>query len=125
MKIFLLFSAIILFGCTTTKYVPVENVKIDSIYVTKVQRDSIFERDSVFVAVKADTVFFSRVQYRYRDRIVHDTISVQCSDTITKVIEVEKSLSYWQQKKIQMSEVILCLAPLLAGVFVFRKLLSQ
>ena len=122
MKIFLLFSAIILFGCTTTKYVPVENVKIDSIYVTKVQRDSIFERDSVFVAVKADTVFFSRVQYRYRDRIVRDTISVQCSDTITKVIEVEKSLSYWQQKKIQVAEVILCLAPLLAGVIIFRKL---
>ena len=122
MKIFLLFSAIILVGCTTTKYVPVENVKVDSIYVAKIERDSIFERDSVFVAVKADTVFFSRVQYRYRDRIVHDTISVQCSDTITKVIEVEKSLSYWQQKKIQMSEVILCLAPLLAGVIIFRKL---
>ena len=122
MKIFLLFSAIILVGCTTTKYVPVENVKVDSIYVAKIERDSIFERDSVFVAVKADTVFFSRVQYRYRDRIVRDTISVQRSDTITKVIEVEKSLSYWQQKKIQMSEVILCLAPLLAGVIIFRKL---
>ena len=122
MKIFLLFSAIILVGCTTTKYVPVENVKVDSIYVAKIERDSIFERDSVFVAVKADTVFFSRVQYRYRDRIVHDTISVQCSDTITKVIEVEKSLSYWQQKKIQVAEVILCLAPLLAGVIIFRKL---
>ena len=122
MKIFLLFSAIILVGCTTTKYVPVENVKVDSIYVAKIKRDSIFERDSVFVAVKADTVFFSRVQYRYRDRIVHDTISVQRSDTIMKVIEVEKSLSYWQQKKIQMSEAIFWLAPLLAGVFVFRKL---
>ena len=122
MKIFLLFSAIILVGCTTTKYVPVENVKVDSIYVAKIERDSIFERDSVFVAVKADTVFFSRVQYRYRDRIVHDTISVQRSDTIMKVIEVEKSLSYWQQKKIQVAEIILCLAPLLAGVFVFRKL---
>ena len=122
MKIFLLFSAIILVGCTTTKYVPVENVKVDSIYVAKIERDSIYERDSVFVAVKADTVFFSRVQYRYRDRIVRDTISVQRSDTITKVIEVEKSLSYWQQKKIQMSEVILCLAPLLAGVIIFRKL---
>ena len=122
MKIFILFSAIILVGCTTTKYVPVENVKVDSIYVAKIERDSIFERDSVFVAVKADTVFFSRVQYRYRDRIVHDTISVQCSDTVTKVIEVEKSLSYWQQKKIQMAEAIFWLAPLLAGVFVFRKL---
>ena len=119
---FILLSAVILVACTTTKYIPVESVKVDSVYVAKAQRDSIFERDSVYVAVKADTVFFSRVQYRYRDRIVHDTISVQCSDTITKVIEVEKSLSYWQQKKIQMSEVILCLAPLLAGVFVFRKL---
>ena len=122
MKIFLLLFAIILAGCTATKYVPVESVRVDSIYVTKVHRDSIFERDSVFMAVKSDTVFISRVQYRYRDRIVRDTISVLHSDTVTKVVEVEKGLSYWQQKKLQIAEVILLLVPLLAGVFVFRKL---
>lgn len=122
MKIFLLLSAFIFAACTTTKYVPVESVKVDSVYAAKAQRDSIFERDSVYVAVKADTVFFSRVQYRYRDRIVRDTVNVLSVDTITKIVEVEKRLTFWQQKKMQFGTVAMWLLPLLVGVFLFRKL---
>lgn len=122
MKMFILLSAVILVACTTTKYVPVESVKVDSVYVAKAQRDSIFERDSVYVAVKADTVFFSRVQYRYRDRILRDTICVLSIDTISKIVEVEKRLTFWQQKKMQFGTVAIWLLPLLVGVFLFRKL---
>ena len=122
MKIFLLLSAFIFAACNTTKYVPVESVKVDSVYVAKAQRDSIFERDSVFVAVKADTVFFSRVQYRYRDRIVRDTVNILSIDTISKIVEVEKRLTFWQQKKLQLGTIAMWLLPLLAGVFLFRKL---
>lgn len=122
MKMFLLLSAVILAACTTTKYVPVESVKVDSVYVAKAQRDSIFERDSVYVAVKADTVFFSRVQYRYRDRILRDTVCVLSIDTISKIVEVEKRLTFWQQKKMQFGTVAMWLLPLLVGVFLFRKL---
>lgn len=122
MKMFILVSAVILVACTTTKYVPVESVKVDSVYVAKAQRDSIFERDSVYVAVKADTVFFSRVQYRYRDRILRDTVCVLSIDTISKIVEVEKRLTFWQQKKLQLGTIAMWLLPLLAGVFLFRKL---
>lgn len=122
MKMFLLLSAVILAACTTTKYVPVESVKVDSVYVAKAQRDSIFERDSVYVAVKADTVFFSRVQYRYRDRILRDTVCVLSIDTISKIVEVEKRLTFWQQKKMQFGTVAMWLLPLLVAVFLFRKL---
>ncbi|MBQ2367107.1 MAG: hypothetical protein II296_02175 [Bacteroidaceae bacterium] len=122
MKMFILLSAVILVACTTTKYVPIESVKVDSVYVAKAQRDSIFERDSVYVAVKADTVFFSRVQYRYRDRILRDTVCVLSIDTISKIVEVEKRLTFWQQKKMQFGTVAMWLLPLLVGVFLFRKL---
>lgn len=122
MKMFILLSAVILAACTTTKYVPVESVKVDSVYVAKAQRDSIFERDSVYVVVKADTVFFSRVQYRYRDRILRDTVCVLSIDTISKIVEVEKRLTFWQQKKMQFGTVAMWLLPLLVGVFLFRKL---
>ena len=122
MKMFILLSTVILVACTTTKYVPVESAKVDSVYVAKAQRDSIFERDSVYVAVKADTVFFSRVQYRYRDRILRDTICVLSIDTISKIVEVEKRLTFWQQKKMQFGTVAMWLLPLLVGVFLFRKL---
>lgn len=122
MKMFILLSTVILVACTTTKYVPVESVRVDSVYVAKAQRDSIFERDSVYVAVKADTVFFSRVQYRYRDRILRDTVCVLSIDTISKIVEVEKRITFWQQKKMQFGTVAMWLLPLLVGVFLFRKL---
>ena len=118
-----LFFLLLLMGflgsCTTTKYVPVETVRVDSVFVAKVERDSIYERDSVFVAVKADTVFLSRVQYRYRDRFVRDTVSVLRCDTVTKVVEVEKPLTFWQQKKLELAGVVLWVIPLLAGLLFF------
>ena len=85
-------------ACTTTKFVPVETVRVDSVFVAKVERDSIFERDSVFVMMKADTVFLSKVQYRYHDRFIRDTVSVLRCDTITKVVEVERELTFWQRQ---------------------------
>ena len=101
-------------GCTTTQYVPVESVRVDSVYIAKVERDSIYERDSVFVTMKADTVFLSRVQYKYRDRYVRDTVSVVSCDTVTKVVEVEKPLSFWQRKKQELGGVAMFLVLLLA-----------
>lgn len=119
MRLFLL-SLLTIFvgGCTSVKYVPVETVRVDSVFVAKVERDSIYERDSLFVAVKADTVFLSRVQYRYRDRFVRDTVSVLRCDTVTKVVEVEKPLSFWQQKKLELAGMVLWVIPLLAGVVI-------
>ena len=119
MRLFLLsLLAIFVGGCTSVKYVPVETVRVDSVFVAKVERDSIYERDSLFVAVKADTVFLSRVQYRYRDRFVRDTVSVLRCDTVTKVVEVEKPLSFWQQKKLELAGIVMWVIPLLAGVVI-------
>ena len=122
MRLFLL-SLLTIFvgGCTSVKYVPVETVRVDSVFVAKVERDSIYERDSLFVAVKADTVFLSRVQYRYRDRFVRDTVSVVRCDTVTKIVEVEKPLSFWQQKKLELAGIVMWVIPLLAGIFIFLK----
>ena len=108
-------------GCTTTKYVPVETVRVDSIFVAKVERDSIYERDSIFLAVKADTVFKTSLKYVYRDRIVRDTVSMLRCDTIVKIVEVEKPLSFWQQKKMKLGSVAMWIVPLLAGIIIFIK----
>ena len=65
--IILLASAI--WSCRSVKYVPVETVKTDSVYVNKVQRDSIRLQDSIFVFVKGDTVRIEKYKYLYRDRV--------------------------------------------------------
>lgn len=112
-------------ACTTTKYVPVESVRVDSVYISKVQRDSIFEKDSVFVAVKADTVFVSRVQYRYRDRVVTDTLNVLRCDTITQIVEVEKKLSRSERLKMDVGGGVLWALPIIIGLFILYRRLKK
>ena len=122
-KLYLLAGvAVLAVGCTTTKYVPVESVRVDSVYVARVERDSIFEKDSVFVMAKADTVFVSRVQYRYRDRIVRDTLSVVQRDTITRVVEVEKKLSRSERLKMDVGGGVLWALPIIGLFILYRRL---
>ncbi len=118
---YILLLALLIGSCTTAKYVPVETVRVDSLFVAKAQRDSIFERDSVFVAVKADTVFYTRTQYRYRDRVVRDTVFRLKCDTVTKVVEVQKKLSFWQQRKLELGGVAILIIPLMIVIIVLRK----
>ena len=119
--LFILLLTLLIEGCTTTKYVPVETVRVDSVFVAKVVRDSIYERDSVIVETKADTVFKQCLKYVYRDRIVRDTMNVLSCDTIIKIVEVEKPLSFWKQKKMELGSVAMWIIPLLAGIIIFIK----
>lgn len=89
-------------SCRGVKYVPVETVKTDSVYVNKVERDSIRLQDSIFVFVKGDTVRIEKYKYLYRDRVVVDTVyKVQC-DTIRVPYPVEKPLTRWQRWKLDL-----------------------
>lgn len=73
-----------------TKYVAVP--EYHETYVshtdTLMQRDSIYMRDSVYVMTKGDTVFVSKWQTKYVDKVKYNTIvkdSVR-TDTVTKVV---------------------------------------
>ena len=94
---------------------------MDSVFIAKVERDSIYQLDSVFVETKADTVFKTSLKYVYRDRIVRDTVNVVRCDTVAKIVEVEKRLSFWQQKKLELGGAALWIVPLLAGIIIFIK----
>lgn len=59
MCIILLASAI--WSCRSIKYVPVESIQYDSVYLNKVVKDSIYIKDSVLL-VKGDTI----IEYRYK-----------------------------------------------------------
>ena len=96
----------VLTGCKSIEYVPVEKVvtQVDSIYINKVQVDSIFERDSIFVNqyIKGDTVYCDKVSYvyRYRDKLRIDTLHHWNVDSVlmnhTRIVEVEKPPTIWQ-----------------------------
>lgn len=88
-------------SCTSTRYVPITNTQRDSIYIIKERTDTFIQRDSIVQLIKGDTIREVRYKYieRYRNRT--DTIYKEQTDTITKVIEIERPLKL--REKIMMS----------------------
>ena len=93
-------------GCKTVKFVPVP--EYHTLYKTRVdtvQRwDSVYFRDSVFIAAKGDTVYLTKTHWRERFRNVYhiqaDTIMKR--DSIPVPYPVEKQLTKWQRRKMDM-----------------------
>lgn len=106
-KMLLLFFAIMsLTGCKTVKFVPVpEYHTLYKTMVDTVQRwDSVYFRDSVFIAAKGDSVFLTKTHWRERFRNIYhvkaDTVMQR--DSIPVLYPVEKPLTKWQQWKMDM-----------------------
>ena len=102
--------ALLLFAfcsCTKTEYITVEKVRTDTTYIAKVQKDSIWLHDSIFVKewMAGDTVYRDRIQWhtKYVERQVHDTLYQSKIDSVPApypVTEyVEKKLN-WAQKSL-------------------------
>lgn len=91
-------------GCKSVQYVPMETVRTDSIYVDRYQRDSIYQRDSVFVNrwIAGDTVYQDKVvwKYVYRDKIKYDTVAILRSDTLRVPYPVEHKLTKWEEVRL-------------------------
>lgn len=99
----ILLVTLCLTGCKTVKFVPVP--EYHTLYKTRVdtvQRwDSVYFRDSVYMASKGDTVFLTKTHWRERFRNVYhvkvDTIMQR--DSIPVPYPVEKQLTKWQRWK--------------------------
>lgn len=104
--LFLFFVLITLTGCKTVKFVPVP--EYHTLYKTRVdtvQRwDSVYFRDSEFIAEKGDTVYLTKTHWRERLRNVYhvkvDTIMQR--DSIRVPYPVEKQLTKWQRWKMDV-----------------------
>ena len=100
---FALLLAMALAGCKTTTCLPVTEYR-DSI-VTRYLHDTIqtYEKDSIFIHQKGDTVWRERWSIRYRDKIVerHDTIYQATQKHDVEIREVVPtyykgvSLAFW------------------------------
>lgn len=103
-------------SCRSVKYVPVETVKHDSIYINKVQVDSVYHRDSIYVVDKGDTVFLykDRYIYKYKDRT--DTLYVTKTDSIQVPYPVEKELTRWQQFQLDVGRWAILIIAIIISV---------
>lgn len=105
--IFLLYilALLSLASCKQVQYVPVETVRLDSIYLTQTLRDSIVRYDSVYVRDKGDTLYVERWKYLYRDKVRVDTLVSVRVDTLAVPYPVEKRLTCWERVKMEAGGV--------------------
>lgn len=120
-------------GIATT--IPVETVHADTVRITQLQRDSIFvgsvQHDSVALTQRGDTILIDRwhtlTLTEYRDRLLHDTTYVATHDTVPRIVEVEKEvkvekpLTWWQQARLRLANILLWVLGIYAAVWIIRK----
>lgn len=93
---------LVVWSCRTTEYVPVEVVRSDTTYINKVQRDSIYQLDSVYILDRGDTILITKTKYLYRDKLVRDTVYRSRVDSVQVSYPVERQLTRWEQCRLDV-----------------------
>ena len=107
----ILFVLALLASCRQVEYVTVEKVRIDTTYITKWQKDSVWLHDSIHIKERGDTVMIERWHTQWRDRLRVDTIYQATHDTIPQpypietVKLVEKDLNWWQRLRLWIGNI--------------------
>lgn len=88
-------ATLLLSGCRTTeKIVEVEKVRIDTTYITQVQRDSIVRHDSIYLHeyMRGDTVYVEKTRWQrvIEDRLRVDTLYRLSIDTLQREVYVDR-----------------------------------
>lgn len=84
-------------GCTTTKYVPIENIRTE--YINKVEKDTVVINNDRLIKEKGDTVYIVNTKYVYKTKNKIDTILRVDTIPIIQEVEVIKEvnkLKDWQ-----------------------------
>lgn len=92
-------------GCRSVQPVIVERIKIE--YRDRLRVDSIYNRDTVQIYGRNDTVFKDVIKWRERFRV--DTVSVVKVDSIPYPVEVIKEvnkLTKWQRWRLTILNII-------------------
>ena len=126
----LLLSVILLTLASSCSPRIVEHIRYqhDTTYV--VRRDSVrfYDRDSIYIREKGDTIYKYVEKWRYRDRVRVDTFYRTRVDSVavehTKIVEVEKPLSGWRKWQIG-AFWWLCGAVVLLLLWIFRKFIFK
>ena len=122
----IILASFLMVGCRTVRYVPVEHTRIDTLLITKQQRDSIWLHDSIHVKDKGDTLLIEKWHTKYIEKMVHDTIyrsrvdSIPVPVTVTEY--VERELTWWQQTKMKMGVCMMLMMGLLVLYLIIKRL---
>ena len=108
----------LLTGCKTkTILVPVDRVKIE--YKERLRVDSVYNRDTIQIYKKNDTIYYEKIKWRERFKI--DTVSVVRVDSIPYKVEVVKEvnkLTKWQKLRLSTLNILV----LIIAAYLFIKI---
>lgn len=109
--------ALLMCSCKSIEYVPVveKHTVHDSIYFTQIQRDSIWQHDSILIKDRGDTVWVEKWHTKYIEREVHDTTYIAKTDSIPVPYEVTK----YVEKKLSTPVSILMTIGMMAVLAAF------
>ena len=117
--IILLILAICFVSCRT-QYIPVESVRTEYKTRDSIRFDSIYQRDSVYMLVKGDTIYQYRYKYLYRYLTTNRTDTILKHDSIPSPYPVEKQLSRWQTIKMELGGWVFVLVIILILLIIGR-----
>lgn len=120
--------ALLMCSCKSIEYVPVveKEVHHDSIYFTKVQRDSVWLHDSISIEAKGDTVRIEKWHTKYVTKIDTVVKYKSVTDSIPVPYEVlkyiEKPLKWWQKSLIWTGILALMVVILICARWVSKRI---
>lgn len=121
--IVILLVAIAVTSCSP-RVIETIHVQHDTTYIQKVQIDSVYKRDSIYIKDKGDTVWIYKELWREKYKYLRDTVAVVRVDSVAvereKIVEVEKPLSKWKSWQLRAFPWLLGLLGI-AGLWTFRK----
>lgn len=108
-------------GCSLVRYVPVESVRTDSVFVYRNVTSALTIKDSVYIDKTRDTVrvvIYKYVGERY-DKT--DTVYINKTDSVAVPYPVERELGKWEQAKMDYGgKAMAILAALFVVVIYYR-----
>ena len=112
-------------SCKSVEYVPVIEHHTDTLIQTKVQHDSIYINDSTVITEKGDTVKIEKWHTKYVEKQVHDTLYIAKNDTVPQpypvIKEVPAELSWWQQTRLHLANILLWALLIVGIVWIIKK----
>lgn len=122
--IIMLLALAICFVSCRTQYVPVETVRTEYKTRDSIRFDSVYQRDSIYMLVKGDTVYQYKYKYLYRYLTTNRTDTILKTDSIQIPYSVERQLSRWQSIKMELGGwafgIIILFTLIIIGQIIFK-----
>lgn len=109
----------LLVGCSLVRYVPVESVRTDSVFIYRNVTSALTIKDSVYIDKTRDTVrvvIYKYVGERYSKT---DTVYINKTDSVAVPYPVERELGKWEQAKMDYGGKAIGLLAVAVSVVIF------